>query len=231
MKIIDKEIVSKLYRGMTSPLRLLPDFVIIGAQKGGTTSLYNYLLEHQGIVPSFAKEAHFFDKNFKKGAGWYRAHFPTSLHKYYTENIRKQRFITGESTPYYLFHPHAPGRIARILPQAKFIVLLRNPVDRAYSQYAHQGRQKYETLSFAEALEREEERTAQEREKILQIEDYVSFNDQHYTYLARGVYIEQIQRWMKFFPKEQFLILKIKDFYADPATEVQKTIEFLEVPD
>ncbi len=220
----------KMYRKSTNPFRMLPDFLVIGAQKGGTTSLYNYLIEHPGIVPAYTKEVHFFDKNFYKGLAWYRANFPTYLEKYYLERFHKQKCLTGEATPYYLFHPHAPYRVAKILPKAKFIVLLRNPIDRAYSQYAHQARQGYETLSFEDALVEEEKRTANERENLLKDERYFSFNDKHYTYLARGKYIDQLQVWMELFPREQFLILRSEDFYGYPASTLKETFKFLDLP-
>lgn len=220
----------KIYRKTTFPLRLLPDFLVIGAQKGGTTSLYNYLIEHPGIVPAFTKEVHFFDKDYSKGLAWYRANFPTYLEKYYLERFHRQKCITGEATPYYLFHPRAPHRVAKTLPMAKFIVLLRNPVDRAYSQYAHQVRQGYETLSFEDALAEEEKRTTKERENLLKDERYFSFNDKHYTYLSRGKYIDQLKVWMELFPREQFLILKSENFYSDPESTLKKTFGFLDLP-
>src|SRR5437764_5111475 len=129
--------VEKLYRGITSSLRLLPDFLIIGTQRGGTTSLYHYLKTHPCVQLANTKDTHFFDKKFNKGLSWYRGHFPTRLGKYYTQRVRQQPFVTGEASPSYLFHPHAPGRVAQLLPSARLIVLLRNPVDRAYSQYFH----------------------------------------------------------------------------------------------
>jgi hypothetical protein len=220
----------KVYRKTTNPFRLLPDFLVIGAQKGGTTSLYNYLIEHPGIIPAFTKEVHFFDTYFHKGLPWYRANFPTYAEKYYLERFHKQKCLTGEATPYYLFHPHAPGRVAKTLPEAKFIVLLRNPIDRAYSQYAHQARQGYETLSFEDALAEEEKRTAKERENLLKDERYASFNDKHYAYLARGKYIDQLQIWLELFPREQFLILRSEDFYSDPASTLRETFKFLDLP-
>jgi hypothetical protein len=220
----------KVYRRATFPLRMLPDFLVIGAQKGGTTSFYNYLIEHPGILPAYDKEAHFFDQEFAKGRAWYRANFPMYAEKYYVERIQKRLCLTGEATPYYLFHPHAPQRIAKMLPKAKFIALLRNPIDRAYSQYAHQVRQGYETLSFEDAVTQEEQRTAREQEMLERDERYFSFNDKHYTYLARGKYIDQLQRWMELFPREQFLILRSEDFYNEPASSLTETFKFLGLP-
>src|SRR5438874_1739426 len=207
MATIDKNVFQKAFRASTKPIRMMPDFIIIGTQKGGTTSLYRYLIEHPCIAPIYIKEPHFFDIYFYKGLQWYRAHFPTTVGKYYARHIQKHDLITGEASPYYLFHPQAARRVAKTLPKARLIVLLRNPIDRAYSQYQHQTRQRgVEPLTFEEALECEEKRLAGEEEKLLKDDKYCSFNHRHYSYLARSKYIEQLPTWMSIFPKEQFLI-------------------------
>lgn len=218
------------YRTITYPLRLMPDFIIIGVMRGGTTSLYNYLIEHSNIGSASMKEVHFFDNNFPKGLTWYRSQFPSYLHKYYRSRILKQDFITGEASPYYIFHPHAPKRIAASLPHVKLIALLRNPVDRAYSHYSHQVERGYEKLSFEEALLREEERTAGEGTKLAMREDYFSYNYLHYTYLARGIYVDQLQTWMNLFRREQILLIKSEDFYQDTPAILKQILVFLNVP-
>lgn len=223
--------ITKMYRGITGPFRLLPDFLIIGTQRGGTTSLYNYLLARPGVGPASVKELHYFDKKFHKGNLWYRAHFPFTLQKYYYEFTQKQVFVTGEASAYYMFHPHVPKRVAKVLPHVKLIVMLRNPVDRAYSQYNFEVDLGRETSPFEEALDRENERISKEREKLFADEDYVSFDYSRYSYLARGIYVEQLQTWMSFFPKKQFLILKSEDFYTDPVAALKQTSKFLNLPE
>jgi hypothetical protein len=206
----------------------MPDFVIIGAQKCGTTYLYERLIQHSGVVSAFTKEVHFFDVNFRKGVGWYRAHFPA-----YPEDIKqdpKLVFITGEASPYYVFHPHVPKRLHAIAPQAKLILLLRNPVNRAYSHYHHEVRWGFETLTFEDAIEREHERLLGETEKMLGDENYYSFNHEHYSYLARGIYVDQLKNWMKVFPQEQLLILKSEDFYNDTPSIMKRVTDFLKLP-
>ncbi len=231
MATIDKNVFKKAFSATTHPLRMLPHFMIIGTQKGGTTSLYQYLIEHPCIAPIWIKEPHFFDIYFYKGVHWYRSHFPTTVEQYYARHIQKHDLITGEASPYYLFHPQAAQRVAKTLPRAKFILLLRNPVDRAYSQYQHQTRQEgVEPLSFEEALASEEQRLAGEEEKILRDEKYFSFNHRHYSYLARSKYIEQLPAWMDVFPREQFLILRSEDLYTDPKAIVKQTLDFLGLP-
>jgi hypothetical protein len=220
----------KFYRAITSPFRALPDFIIIGAQRCGTTSLYSYLTQHPCITAAYKKEIHFFDFNFQRGRCWYRAHFPSLLSKYYYTKIRKQKFITGEASPYYIFYPHAPKRILSALPQIKLIILLRNPVDRAYSHYNHEIKLGVETLSFAEAIRKEKERLNGEKKKVLKDESCYSFNLQHYSYLSRGIYIDQLKIWFNFFTKEQILILKSEDFYNDTQGILKQIFKFLNLP-
>lgn len=218
------------YRATTNPIRLMPDFIIIGAQKGGTTSLYSYLTEHPNIASASTKEVHFFDHRFHLGLSWYRAHFPTGIEQYYAQHVRKQVFITGEASPGYLFHPLAPKRIASLLPHVKLIVLLRNPVDRLYSQYRHKVARGREKLPVEEAVAREEERLRGEREKIASQKNYYSPNFQHFSYKTRGMYAEQLEIWFSLFPREQFLIMKSEDMYKDPAAIYKQTLEFLNSP-
>ena len=220
------------YRKSTSQMRLLPDFLIIGAQKGGTTSLYNYLIEHRLIKTARRKEVHFFDRNFHKGVSWYRAFFPTTLEKYIGESILKKPFVTGEGSPEYLFYPHCAAKARRVLPDVKIIVLLRNPVDRAYSQYRHNlgwGHEKQD-ISFEDALALEEERTKEGRERAATEKNYHDFSYQRAAYVARGLYADQLARWMDLFPREQFLIIRTEDFYSDPGAIYKETLAFLNVP-
>ncbi len=231
MATLDKNVLRKAFRATTNSIRMVPDFIIIGTQKGGTTSLYRYLIEHPNVAPIYVKEPHFFDIYYHKGLGWYRSHFPTAIEKYYARYVRKHDLITGEASPYYLFHPSAAQRVAKTLPKAKLIMLLRNPIDRAYSQYQHQLRQAgVEALSFEEAIDAEEKRLAGEEEKIHQNEKYASFNHRHYSYLARSTYINQLPAWLNIFPREQLLILKSEDLYANPASIIKQTLAYLNVP-
>lgn len=218
-----------IFRTTTSPLRALPDFLIIGAQKGGTTSLYLYLAEHPHIGGARIKELNFFDRNFQQGILWYRAQFPTAFHKRYVESIRKQHYIIGEASPNYFFHPHTPKRVAQILPQVKLIALLRNPVERAYSQYRHNVVRGYEKLSFEDAIAGEEERTREEKAKVMASENYYSLSYMRHSYLARGMYADQLERWFSLFPKDQLLLLRSEDLYTDPISAYKLTLAFLDV--
>jgi hypothetical protein len=212
-------------RVWTGPLRVLPDFLIVGAQKAGTSSLYAYLAAHPLIAPALAKEIHYFDYNFERGEAWYRAHFPTLLEKW-----RGTFRATGEGSPYYLFHPHAASRVRALVPHAKLIVLVRNPVDRAYSHYHHQVRLGLEPLSFEDALDQEPARLVGEFEKLLADDSFYSFNYQNYSYCARGMYATQLARWFQLFPREQFLILQSEAFYTNSAQTFERVLDFIHVP-
>lgn len=220
--------LSRMLRSASAPFRLSPDFMIIGAQRCGTTSLYRYLCQHPSIISAVKKEVHFFDLDFNKGENWYRSHFPLRLYKSYLQKVNPQVCLTGEATPIYLLHPLAPYRVSELLPNTKFIVLLRNPVDRAYSHYWLQVRRGGENLPFEQAIQEEPKRLRGQRERIiLQNSENCGSNFWHYSYLARGIYIDQLETWHRIFPKEQFLILKSEDFYANSTDTLNQCFKFL----
>ena len=198
-----------------------PDFVIIGAQRAGTTSLYHYLTAHPRVAPAARKELHFFTQYATRGIAWYRSQFP---------HDQPNEIITGEATPYYLFHPHVARRLAACCPATKLIVLLRNPVDRAYSHYQLEVRLGNEPLSFEDALAQEDERLAGEPERMLADEQYQSFNHQHFSYLARGRYADQLQRWFDLVPRDRLFILKSEDLYHTPSAVVRRVTDRLALP-
>jgi len=182
----------------------LPDFVIIGAQKGGTSFLYHLLTRHPLVEPAARKELHFFDhpEYFDHGAEWYRRCFP----RLSAED--GQRSITGEATPYYLFDPPVAKRMAEIVPKARLIALLRNPIDRAFSHYQMQVKRGTEPRTFEEAIEQQDS-----------------------SYMSRGIYVDQLLRWFEFFGKEQMLILKSEDFFERPVETLKVVLTFLDLPD
>ena len=209
------------WRVATSPLRRWPDFLIIGTQRGGTTSLYEYLCRHPQVSPATEKEIHYFDFQAQRGAAWYRAHFPWRF---------PAGRLTGEASPFYLFHPRVPRLVRARLPAVRLIVLLRDPVERAHSHYRLQKRAGIERLAtFEEAIEAEPSRLEGEREKTANQPDYYSYNFQHYSYLARGVYQPQLAAWMEYFPREQFLILPSETFYAQPEATFGRVCNFLDL--
>lgn len=215
---------------LTQNFRILPDFIIIGVQKCGTSSIYFNLRKHRWISSALTKEIHFFDNNYNRGINWYRRHFPSEYYRKIARSLLNKNIITGEASPDYIFNYHTPQRICRTLQDVKLLVFLRNPADRAYSHYQHYLRQGLENLSFEEALEKEDERLGGELEKIKADPDYYSFNYHHYSYRTRGIYIEQLKRWTAIFPRKQFFILSSEDFYRDPDTVYQEILDFLGLP-
>jgi hypothetical protein len=208
------------YHQLTAPLRGLPSVLIIGAQKSGTTSVFTYLAQHPDILPPLSKEVHYFDFNYLRGVKWYRRHFP------YAHRLRHGS-LTLDASPYYLVHPLVPERVAQLLPEVKLVALLRNPVERALSHYQHEVRGGRESLSFAEAIEREPERLAGEEERLRREPEYYSFNHHRYSYTRRGLYIEQLRRWAEHFPRSQLLVLQSERLFRDPAATTASVYAFL----
>ena len=216
----------------TSKLRELPDYLIIGVQRGGTSSLHTYLVQHPAVARAYLKEIHYFDRNFHRGVDWYRSFFPTRTYMDYLRRKTGSRVVCGDATPGYFFNPHTPFRVAELLPDVKLILLLRNPIDRAYSNYCHRVAQGLEHLdTFESAIESETARIEGEREKMLEDPTYVSEEYRLHSYLARGIYADQLETWFKLFPPESFLIERSEDLFADPATVVNRVFRFLGVPE
>ncbi|MBD1830240.1 tetratricopeptide repeat protein [Microcoleus vaginatus GB1-A2] len=193
----------------------VPNFIIIGSQRCGTTSLYTYLAQHPQILTPIKKEMDFFSWHFDRGIDWYLAHFPPMP--------QGEQFLTGEASPSYFDCREAPERLYTAFPEAKLIVLLRNPVDRAISQFYRLTALNWEARSLDRAISDEVERLNQNPEYII--------GEEPGNYLARGRYIEFIKNWRNFFPQEQLLILKSEDFYAGAAGTVKQVLEFLDLPE
>ncbi len=194
---------------MSDSLRL-PSFIILGAQKAGTTSLHYALDNHKEIFMSEPKELSFFniDANFERGVKWYASFF-----KHWANEK-----MAGESTPSYLWDERVPARMAKILPDNRFIIMLRNPVDRAYSAYWYAFSNGDETLPFAEAIEAEPLRATQSPA----IRGYSS-------YIDRGLYCHQIKRFLKYYDQSQLLILITEEYKNDPVSLLSQVTRFLNV--
>lgn len=202
---------------VTSGLRPLPDFIVIGAQKSGSTSLHHYLGQHPDTLPSWAKEVRFFDapERYSQGEGWYRAQFPVR------RDGRTQ--LAFESTADYMFHAQVPERMHRLLPDARLIAVLRNPTDRAISGYRHEKRKGREMLPIDEALWVEETRVGIH----LANGEFDHPAVRHFAYLRRGHYADQLERYFTYYRRDRVLVLRSEDLFANPHDMAQTVTAFL----
>lgn len=209
---------SLVFRMATAPARLLPTFLVVGAKRSGSTSLFNYLLRHRSISgPLAPKGSHFFDVNYGRGWWWYRSQFP----------LPGRQRITGEASPYYMFHPLAADRIAAALPHIRLIAILRNPVDRAYSHHQYERARGLEDLPFEQAIDREPARLDGEFERMIAVPGYDSTHVRHHAYLRRGQYAEQLDTLYRLVPPARVLVVQSEALFADPQSTLDRVFGFL----
>lgn len=211
----------------TASLRARPDFVLAGAQRAGTTSLFRALMQHPQVVrPSMHKGVNYFDVNYPKGPRWYAAHFPLRV----TARLRTARVgapCVFEASGYYLYHPLAVERLAAEVPDTKVVVMLRDPVERAFSAYKHEVARGFEHESFERAIALEEERIAGEEDRMREDPTYTSFAHRHQSYLHRGHYADQIERLLRHIPREQVHLIESERFFTEPAPVFAGLTDFL----
>lgn len=194
---------------LTADLRPPPEVLVVGAQRSGTTTLFRMLSEHPQLRrPTVDKGTGYFDDGYAHGARWYRAHFPLRR--------RNGSRLAFEASGYYLFHPEAAARIARELPGARVVVMVRDPVERAYSAYRHEVARGFENLSFAEALAAERRRQAEAVRSSQARSRAASFSDRHHSYVQRGQYAEQIERFVEALGPDRVHVIDAGLFFADP---------------
>lgn len=216
---------------LTHEARMLPDFLIVGAQRCGTTSLFRYLRAHPAVLRDrMDKGVHYFDMAYDRGFAWYRGHFPLNATARLVERRTGIRPQTFEASPFYMFHPLAPERIARDLPGVKLIVMVRDPVERAYSAHAQEVRRGFETEPFEKALELEDERLRGEVEKMTADPAYLSFAVQHHAYRARGRYAEQLERLERLAGREHIHVIDNHELSANPEMVYDGVLDFLGLP-
>ncbi|MHC5057291.1 MAG: sulfotransferase domain-containing protein [Planctomycetota bacterium] len=201
---------------LTYTLRPSPDYLIIGAQKCGTTSLYYHLARHPEVKPARFMEIHFFDRHYRRGPRWYRSHFPRCGPGDTSRDSRG--FICGEATPDYLTDPGVPERVMRTVPAAKLIVLLRNPTARAYSHYRHDVRRGRARETF------EKEVAAELKSPVTQAPDEVP---ESRSYLRAGMYAIHLARWLAVFPRKQLLVIRSEDYFRETDLVEQTVLPFL----
>lgn len=194
----------------------LPHFLVLGTQKGGTTSLHRLLSQHPKVFLPECKEVHYFSLHDNQSLRWYSEHYLTA----------SPYQLRGDITPYYLFHPRAPKQIRKTLPQAKLIVLLRNPVERTLSQVFHAQRHGFETLNLEAALTAEVDRLNGANER-LRARGSIDFNHQKHSYMSRSRYEEQLDRYEALFPRRQILILRSEDLFENTEQSWEQILRFL----
>ena len=214
-------------RWLTGPFRMLPDFVIIGAQKCGTTSLYDFVTRHPDVAPARVKEVHHFTfhnrldrirwdgpapDQEKFGTNWYRSNFPMRLSGRLHSMRHGRRLLTGEASVSYLPYSGVPERMARLLPDAKLIVMLRDPVDRAYSAYNFYKWYYNEDRTFEDAIRHDMDGTETRFTR---------------TYLVHGLYANHLERWFRHYPRERFLVLANADLRPDFHGTMNRVWKFL----
>lgn len=223
----------RAYGTATSAARPLPDFLVIGAKKGGTTSVANWLAAHPQVMPMFprwqsAKSPHYFDINYWRGRRWYLSHFASTPARRLHERRTGATAVTGESSPYYLFHPAAPRRIAETAPEARLIAVLREPVSRAYSNYWDSVARGEETLpTFEEAIDAEAVRLAGFSDSDLDDPRAYNHHHDHHTYVARGEYAPQLRRYFDLFDRDQILVLSADSLFHEAESAFRRIQDFL----
>ena len=195
-----------------------PDFIIAGASKCGTSSIYYYLSSHPQILLSHKKELDFYWENYHRGIDWYRAHFPTITDR--------ADFLTGEASPNYLRFPQVARRIKDTFPKTKIIILLRNPVDRAISWHYHKLNTGLTNLDLKTAIATEIEKLATTTEAEITNTGYRNPDN-----IMSSLYIYKIKPWIELLGREQFLILKSEEFYSNPLKVMSSVFQFLDLPD
>lgn len=215
----------------TAALRVLPDFIIAGAQNSGTASLQRVLTEHPNVrSPRRMKNGHYFDTAFHHSPAWYRTHFPTEAYARWIAYRTDAPLRVGEASAYYMFHPLAPQRIRETLPDVKIIVMLRDPVDRTISHHQSEIERGNEQLDLESALSAEGARLDGEEVRIRTEGRYNSAAHQNFSYIARSMYDWQIARLLTLFGREKVLVLQSEAFFINPRPIYERVLEFVDVP-
>lgn len=225
----------------TADVRPLPDFLLIGTKRGGTTSFYFDLLEHPGVLRLYpppapglkadaTKGVHYFDSHAGRTERWYRSYMPTRMTRSLVAHRTGVRPVVGEASPYYLFHPAAATRARAMVPEARLLVLLRDPALRAHSHWKERRRSGAEPLEFLAALDAEQGRLAGERDRLLADPTATSYAWEQQSYLTQSRYAESLRPWIDAFGRDRVLVLASEDYYNDPLRVLGDVDEFLGLP-
>jgi Sulfotransferase domain len=215
----------------TSRWRTLPNVLIAGGQRCGTTSMYRALIQHPAVLRAVGRKGvHYFDTDYDRGPNWYRGHFPLTRSVERVRRATESTPVVLESSPYYGFHPLAATRIDADLPGVKLIVLIRDPVERAYSAHAHEFARGFESETFERALALEPERLKGQDERLVDQPFSVSLDHQHHAYVARGQYVELLRRLAGVVGRDRLHVVDSHRFFAEPEDVWADTLAFLDLP-
>jgi hypothetical protein len=215
-------------RRLTPGPRMRPDFLIIGGQKCGTTSLFIYLTRHGSYLRPLLKDIYYFDRYYDRGLEWYLRHYPSLKEHERRAAEVEDRVVSGEGATHYMLHPWAAERAAATFPDLKIIALLRDPVRRAISHYFHNVRMGRESAADPlEAFKLEAGRVGTDAERMAQDPGFYSPVFHEFSYLARGRYAEQLDRWYRHFPAENILVVRSETFFRDSDPAFRQICRFL----
>jgi len=215
----------------TAGRRQLPSFLMVGAQRAGTTSLFRALMSHPLVhAANYHKGVNYFDVNYQRDFSWYQGHFPTAAHLRRTTRSAAGDPVTFEASGYYMFHPRAAARIARDLPDVRIVAMLRDPVERAYSAWKHEHARGFEWATFEVALDLEDHRLEGEVERMLADPGYQSVHHRHHAYVRRGQYHEQLVRLHEHLSPERVHVVESESFFTSPEATYSELLDFLGLP-
>ena len=225
-RIIYYQLIQRHIFAITGFIRVIPDFLVIGAKRCGTTSLYQHLPEHPCISKSPHDNMGFFNDNFHLGVNWYKSFFPTT----FTRKKIKSKFgdfLAFDVTTKYMEEESTANNVYQTKPNMKIIIILRNPVDRAYSQYHLSVRQTAERRSFEDVVEENMNRLNKESHEHYEIKP--KFSAKEDNYLKKGLYALQLRYWLKIFPRENILTVSTEEFESNQQIIYNKIFEFLNI--
>ena len=210
---VDQHPPQRWFRYSTAFLRKKPSFIIAGAQKSGTTSLYAWLTRHPQIIAPVKKEIYFFNNAelFNKGISWYKSFYPLSFRRGFSIDATANTFESE----------NAAQRVKQLLPEAKVIIILRNPVDRAFSHFHMAVKLGFEKTSFEHALSLEEKRISEGKHLVH------NYFYQRLAYRTKGIYADQLQPWLNHFPSHQLLVLQGELLFHEPKNTYESIQRFL----
>ncbi|HEX3908700.1 MAG TPA: sulfotransferase domain-containing protein [Mycobacteriales bacterium] len=216
---------------LTASRRMTPSFLVAGGQRCGTTSMYKALIQHPVVLgPVLHKGIHYFDVAYDKPFDWYQAHFPLRRTGA-RHSTGGTAAVTFESSPYYLYHPLAAQRIAHDLPDVKLLVLVRDPVERAYSAHSHEVARGYEPVTdFETALALEPTRLAGEEDRLRRDPTARSESHRHHAYVQRGQYVDHLRRLSDELGRDRIHVVDSQGFFDNPQPCFDGVLRFLDLP-